>query len=582
MLEHASHVPAVEEGAARRRVRQAAVVCATALLTSLAAPATAHAALDDRVAVQALFQIKPPLIQTLQADGTQKRDITSRVVNHVTDTEWSPDGSELVALAQGYDEERDQGVMDLRVFAQDGSAERVLATDVALGADDPVTWTNDSSHVAYLAGTENDTRLTLVRRDGEARAVLDTGRRDMQQLQWSPGGGLVTFTSSTGDGAVGLFAVNPDGSGLRQLADQAGTPDLPQPLSWSPDGDRFAYARNPQYAETVRVVSRDGTVVRDLGEGRDPRWSPDGESVAMLRTGTVIFSDPDTGEQREIEPQVPPDTGIRRLRNWSPDSQHLLVTLAFANPNNVSVRPFVLDVRTGEVREIDTEADDEKFGGEGVFAPLPTTPPATRGTATACSGAPSAGFTDTTGNSFAAQIDCIAWYDVARGTTATTYSPGAPVTRAQMALFLTRVTEQAGAELDTSDAGFEDLDQLTQEARDAVNAVANLGVAQGASPNRFAPSQHVSRGQMASFLARLHLAISGEELGPRVHCFADVSASVHRAAAEKLCGAGVASGTSRGVYNPGAAVTRAQMAGFLARLLDIEVEVGIVERPAQQ
>jgi hypothetical protein len=76
--------------------------------------------------------------------------------------------------------------------------------------------------------------------------------------------------------------------------------------------------------------------------------------------------------------------------------------------------------------------------------------------------------------------------------------------------------------------------------------------------------------------------LAGEQLGPRVHCFGDVSASVHRAAIERACGAGIAAGTARGTYAPERPVTRGQMAGFLARLLDTQVERGTVSRPSGQ
>lgn len=576
-----------------RRGAALAAVCAVVL----AVPATAQAAMDDRVLIGSATGYTGKDIVTMQivqADGREKRNpdpgapLFDRLqVSH--GPLWSPDAGPVAFLGAEHDDDERAGTSEVRGYTvrlaeQDGSPARVLA-DGATGARGGLTWTNDGSHLAYVAGPGDDTRLGLVRRDGSARALVDTGRRDMAMLQWSPDGGLVSFTSRTPEGALGLFAVRPDGSDLRLLADQAGIPGSPTGLSWSPDGDRFVYLRNaPESTYTVRIVGRDGSVERDLGQGYGAVWSPDGTTIALTRAwgdNQVSLVDPDTGEERQLAVQMQEDFAVSTVTSWSPDSRHLTAQVHYTIPPTYGDQTWVIDVQSGAAQRVDSDAYVSKYGGYGVFAPLPTTPPPTRGTTSACppDRVPSAGFQDTSGSPFVREIDCVAWYDVARGTSADTYSPGNGVTRVQMAQFLTRVAERAEVELDTSDAGFSDLDGLSANARDAVNAVAHLGVAQGAGDGRFSPHQLVSRGQMASFLARLHTALAEEPLGPRVHCFSDASTSVHRAAAEALCGAGVAAGVAPGRYVPGAAVTRGQMAAFLARLLDVEVEAGVVQTP---
>jgi Tol biopolymer transport system component len=577
--------------ATRVKSMSKAVAVAVVFAVTAAVGSPAFAATDDRLALYVsnfrLSGDQPLAIRTVQADGAEPRDIYAPE-SFLADNRWSPDGSEIASVESPRRDSDPDGPRSLRVSAQDGSSQRTLATDVAPSrVADSLTWTNDGTHLAYISGPQVDTRLSLVRRDGSARAVIDTGRQDMQHLQWSPDGELVTFSSRTPEGALGIFAVNPQGGDLRLLAEQSsGT------LSWSPDGDRFIYLRNaPENTHLPRIVRRDGSVEREFPIQHAqalPSWAPDGKQIALLRTnreadGTVLSSiviaDADTGAERPLGFLSPEDHKISGLRTWSPDSRQLIVhTRSPAQPASVD-HFWVVEADTGEGRELTL---NNARMGNAEFAPVPTTPPAIRGTSTACDGAPDSGFADTAGSTFEAQIDCVAWYEIARGTTENTYTPGAVVNRAQMAQFLTRLAQLAGADLDTSDAGFTDLDGLSQDARDTVNAVANLGVARGVTTSLFAPARPVTRAQMASFLSRLHTAVSGEELGPRVHCFADISSSVHRAAIERLCGAGVAAGPARGAYAPESAVTRAQMAGFLARLLDIEVEAGRVERPAQQ
>ena len=57
-------------------------------------------------------------------------------------------------------------------------------------------------------------------------------------------------------------------------------------------------------------------------------------------------------------------------------------------------------------------------------------------------------FTDVpAGHANAGDIDCIAYYGITKGTSATTYSPLMSVTREHMALFLTRLAGLVGIEV---------------------------------------------------------------------------------------------------------------------------------------
>ena len=90
----------------------------------------------------------------------------------------------------------------------------------------------------------------------------------------------------------------------------------------------------------------------------------------------------------------------------------------------------------------------------------------------------------------------------------------------------------------------------------------------GSAPLRYCPSDPVTRAQMASFLARaLDLGTPEERAG-----FADVDPDgAHAGAVEALYGARITVGCGSAPlrYCPGDPVTRAQMASFLARALDL-------------
>ena len=91
-------------------------------------------------------------------------------------------------------------------------------------------------------------------------------------------------------------------------------------------------------------------------------------------------------------------------------------------------------------------------------------------------------------------------------------------------------------------------------------------ITRGCAPGRFCPADPVTRAQMASFLAR---AFDLEPAGPGPG-FADVSdASVHGQAILALADAGITTGCAPGLFCPNQPVTRGQMASFLARAFDL-------------
>lgn len=155
-------------------------------------------------------------------------------------------------------------------------------------------------------------------------------------------------------------------------------------------------------------------------------------------------------------------------------------------------------------------------------------------------------------------IEALADSGITDGCAPGRYCPDDPVTRAQMASFL---TEALG--LAPEPAPFSDV--AGSEHDGAIGAIAAAGITSGCAPDRYCPDDAVTRAQMASFLAR------GFGLGaPDTTYFHDVAAP-HAANAQALAAAGISDGCvplglrfcSRQI------VTRAQMASFLGRSLDL-------------
>ena len=208
-------------------------------------------------------------------------------------------------------------------------------------------------------------------------------------------------------------------------------------------------------------------------------------------------------------------------------------------------------------------------------------------------------------------INCLAYYGITKGTTADTFNPSGNVTRSQMALFLARAADAAGVDLgDAMDMGFTDLNADDTERVNAINRLVAKGIMFGdtqtsfdpPSTTRFAPTDHVTRWEMAMFLfafldhalesvlvdewpasvdgdsaGRVELGSQdGGRTGTRVDdYFGDARRQTPAHVDDRISAIyelGVTNGTNQtigenGTFDPNGLVTRAQMASFITRAL---------------
>ncbi len=110
-----------------------------------------------------------------------------------------------------------------------------------------------------------------------------------------------------------------------------------------------------------------------------------------------------------------------------------------------------------------------------------------------------ASFTDVADSVFSADIAALAASGITNGCTPDRFCPDDPVTRGQMAAFLTRALR-----LDPGPDAFTDDDGSIFEAE--IDALAAAGITRGCTVDSFCPDEQVTRAQMASFLVRAGLA----------------------------------------------------------------------------
>jgi Tol biopolymer transport system component len=181
-----------------------------------------------------------------------------------------------------------------------------------------------------------------------AVALLSALTASARPVGGLPGGEWVVFTSSR-DGDSELYAIRPDGSGLRRLTRNSVDAFYP---SVSPDGTRIAFVSSRDGDDDIYVMQRDGTGLRRLtsngsmpggGPVNDeaPAWSPDGTGIAFASNRTGQFElyvmGVDSRRVRRLTrngPQV-----LDTAPAWSPDGR----TIAFGSDR---VSPFNTEIFT--------------------------------------------------------------------------------------------------------------------------------------------------------------------------------------------------------------------------------------------
>lgn len=189
---------------------------------------------------------------------------------------WSPDG-EALSFSCG----------QVCVLRLDGSPVTTLPTGYSTGG---VSWSLDGTRLVfglytcpeYCYYNEEFQGLTIVRvADGSdpRRIPLPADVTWASNPDWSPDGATIAFECWVASGP-GVCIVHPDGSGFRRLTDGIGSGP-----AWSPDGSRIAFygtKTNDWGHLGIWVMNADGTGAREVAvDARTPDWTRDGQRIVF-------------------------------------------------------------------------------------------------------------------------------------------------------------------------------------------------------------------------------------------------------------------------------------------------------------
>lgn len=183
----------------------------------------------------------------------------------------SPDGSKIVFT---------QNASGPRLWTANADGSNPLQLGVNRRGQYP-TWSPNGSRIAYA-----DRGLWLIDPDGSDPLQIVEDSNGVDRPTWAPDGARIVFgTKSRFGGGKGIYAANPDGSGMTALS----TDPQDSFPSYSPDGTKIVYT---VFNTGIAVMNANGTnrdtIVVNAGAGV-ASWSPDGQTItySALSNGMI-------------------------------------------------------------------------------------------------------------------------------------------------------------------------------------------------------------------------------------------------------------------------------------------------------
>lgn len=182
-------------------------------------------------------------------------------------------------------------------------------------------------------------------------------------------------------------------------------------------------------------------------------------------------------------------------------------------------------------------------------------------------------FADVRPNAHNQAVGCLAFLGVAEGRSTSQglrYEPRERVLRDQMASLVARTVDLVPDELYRlpPPSEGEDFPDVDGVHEDNIRRLAAAEVVEGREDGTYMPRRPVTRAQMASFVARAVEVVTAEELPRADDPYDDLDGIVHTENIEKLTAVGVVQGRAPRTYAPQSYITREEVATMLARGLD--------------
>jgi Tol biopolymer transport system component len=199
----------------------------------------------------------------MKADGSHQRQITFNALDDESPA-WSPDGRRIV-FVRDFDPIEGQIDDDLFTMNANGTEQRNLTSSPGVQDQEP-NWSADGRRIAFLSDRDGDLEVYTMRPNGSSVRQLTSNDAFEFRPNWSPDSGMITFTSDR-DGDFDVYVMRADGTNQTNVTNPTGG----GVSAWSPDGRKIAFLAN----EDIFTMNADGSNKVQLTRGPALDWGPD-------------------------------------------------------------------------------------------------------------------------------------------------------------------------------------------------------------------------------------------------------------------------------------------------------------------
>ncbi len=231
--------------------------------------------------------------------------------------------------------------------------------------------TTDSARIAFASYDGNDFEIFTVNPDGSGLRQLTDNAVDDWGATWSPDHTQLAFRSGIGAESA-IYIMDLDTNNIQRVSApqmRVGNPYYQGTMTWSPDGAYLAYDAdfNGNWDIWTSRIS-DGQLTRltnSISEDLHPDWSPDGTQIVFNRTDENGFL--------QIFMMNSNGTNITQLSNahaatvmyprWSPNGDDIVF---FINESSSAADLYMMDASGENIRQITTDLAVDRVA---VFSP---------------------------------------------------------------------------------------------------------------------------------------------------------------------------------------------------------------------
>lgn len=235
------------------------------------------------------------------------------------DAQISPDGKWVVYTLTSTDSAKDKRNTDIWMISWDG-LETVQLTNSTESESNP-QWSPNGKYISFTAARGGNTQVHILNRLGGEAIKLTDIKGDLNDYKWSPDGKKILLTIRDYEDTAGKKGIKPyvidrykfkqDVSGyqyskrkthlylfdvISKKIDTLTSGNFNEgSAQWSPDGSAIAFVSNRtedpdknSNTDIFIIAAKAGATARQLttwkGSDGSPQWSPDGKTIAYLRS----------------------------------------------------------------------------------------------------------------------------------------------------------------------------------------------------------------------------------------------------------------------------------------------------------